>query len=559
MDIKKKKLGLYKNKINKYNDIKLNDISLVKLQKKKEIKCGLEKNNSKYKITEGKKKKEKKVKLEKKKNNTKDKEISKKKKKIEKGNIVTKRTKKDCNSGSRVKDYNNKEKNVIKIKNYNNSNKNKEINANVERKKKYDINNNEKKNVIKKKIHSSNEVDEEKEIANNEINKNKEMNSENYKFIKKKKIEGMSITKDLNKENYLSLYAEIKKERDSDKVKKLKEYPNDINEKSLKKLKNNEETYEKWNEPFENNIYNKEKKKKKINNNSSNNINIDNNNIVTPFDYEKLLMSKKNNSAIWISYIAYYLQKNNLNEARKVAERALKTIDIQEVEEKLNIYLCYLNMECSYGDKLYDVFKRALLCNNEKFIYLHMINILKKNNKLIQLKEICEEAIKKFKYSKKIWSCYLEILHNTFKDEEYAHAILLKSLHSLEKRKHLNMIINAARFEYKYSNKERGKTYFEKLIHEYPKRSDIWFTYLDIHINSLTKNEKKEKIKLNINDIEFIRNIFERFISIKFKPRIMKMIFTKWLLFEKNHGNLHNQKVVQQKAYDYVESLNAIS
>ncbi|SBT46607.1 rRNA biogenesis protein RRP5, putative (RRP5) [Plasmodium ovale wallikeri] len=291
---------------------------------------------------------------------------------------------------------------------------------------------------------------------------------------------------------------------------------------------------------------------------------------VTPADYEKLLASEKNKSAIWISYIAYYLEKGNIQEARKVAERALKTIDIHQVEEKKNIYLSYINMECAYGDKLYDIFKRALLCNNEKNIYIHTINVLKKNNKWNELKELCEQAIRKFKYSKKIWSCYLEILHNTFNDEQYAHNILLKSLHSLPKRKHLNMIINAARFEYKYSNKERGKNYFEKLIQEYPKRSDVWFTYLDIHINSLVKRKIQDDLdrdrksihvdkkgKLNSYELQFIRNIFERFLAIKFKTRVMKMIFTKWLLFEKNYGSVNTQKMVQQKAYNYVESLNS--
>ncbi|CAG9476278.1 rRNA biogenesis protein RRP5, putative [Plasmodium vivax] len=281
---------------------------------------------------------------------------------------------------------------------------------------------------------------------------------------------------------------------------------------------------------------------------------------VSPSDYERLLASEKNNSAIWVSYIAYHLEKGSLEEARKTAERALKTIDIHKVEEKRNIFFCYINMECTYGDKLREIFKRALLCCNEKKVYIHTMNVLKVNKKYNQLKQLSEEAIKKFHYSKKIWSHYLEIIHSTFKDEAYAHEILLKSLHCLAKRKHLRMVINAARFEYKYANKERGKSYFEKLIQEYPKRSDVWFTYLDIHINSLTKSEiKGKKKKLNLNQLEFVRNIFERFSSCKFKTRVMKMIFTKWLLFEKNHGSVASQKMVQKKAYDYVESLNALA
>ncbi|KYN93701.1 rRNA biogenesis protein RRP5, putative [Plasmodium reichenowi] len=445
-----------------------------------------------------------------------------------------------------------------------------------------------------------------KKVEENKMNKiihikDEQINKKKNKKKKKKKKEGKSVTKEMNETSNLGLYSNICEEKKHNKKKKKKKEKDKdkdkdkldgINKNSKKKNKKNDKSNKKEGKKLENNderkdddfisdheddiIYdhddiirdhdddildnnnnnNNNNNNKELKNND--NIIINNNNKVTSFDYERLIASEKNKSAIWISYIAFYLEQNNLEEARKVAERALKTIDIHEIDEKLNIYLCYINMECLYGDKLNDIFKRALLCNNEKSIYLHTIHILKKNKKLTELKDLCEEAIKKFKYSKKIWSCYLQILHNTFKDEEYAHNILLKSLHSLPKKKHLNMIINAARFEYKYSNKERGKTYFEKLIQEYPKRSDLWFTYLDIHINSLTKNENKEKIKLNLKELQFIRNIFERFLSYKFKPRVMKIIFTKWLLFEKSQGNMHSQKTVQEKAYNYVESLNAL-
>ncbi|VTZ79125.1 uncharacterized protein PY17X_1040000 [Plasmodium yoelii] len=402
----------------------------------------------------------------------------------------------------------------------------------------------------------------------------------NVKIKNNKKIEGKAIIKDHNKRGNLSLYAEIhnkKKNKKKKKKKKTKEKydkEDEIENEKTNKKKHKEtqehnsssseenEKFDSYDESDNDNIL---LKNKIINN--KNGQNGQNEEKVKPYDYEKLLVSEKNKSTIWISYIVYYLEKGNIQEARNVAERALKTIDIHLIEEKLNIYLCYINMECAYGDNLNEIFKRALLVNNEKSIYLHTMNILKMNKKYNELKELCEEAIKKFKYSKKIWTRYLELLHNTLNDEEYAHNILLKSLHALPKRKHLNIIINAARFEYKYSNIERGKNYFEKLIQEYPKRSDIWFTYLDIHINSLTKgkknenddeNKKKKIKKLTLNELQFIRNIFERFLSIKFKTRVMKMIFTKWLLFEKNHGSVNTQKMVQKKAYDYVESLNSL-
>ncbi|KJP88542.1 hypothetical protein AK88_01821 [Plasmodium fragile] len=387
---------------------------------------------------------------------------------------------------------------------------------------------------------------------------------EQPKRKRKHAVEGKAATKALGEGNQLSLYAQTKKAKtnvgsNADVSPSSEEDEDDVIEEDHELL---------GQPPKEEGKKKKKKKKEKKQEQGKQPETLSDGHStaaaaadeVSPSDYERLLASEKNNSAIWVSYIAYHLEKGSLEEARKTAERALKTIDIHKVEEKRNIFFCYINMECTYGDKLREVFKRALLCCNEKKVYMHTMNVLKVNKKYNQLKQLSEEAIKKFHYSKKIWSHYLEIIHSTFKDEAYAHEILLKSLHCLPKRKHLRMVINAARFEYKYANKERGKSYFEKLIQEYPKRSDVWFTYLDIHINSLTKGETKgEKKKLNLNQLQFVRNIFERFSSCKFKTRVMKMIFTKWLLFEKNHGTVASQKMVQKKAYDYVESLNALA
>ncbi|EUD65841.1 hypothetical protein C922_03824 [Plasmodium inui San Antonio 1] len=389
---------------------------------------------------------------------------------------------------------------------------------------------------------------------------------------RKHAVEGKAATKPLGEGNQLSLYVQMKKSKTKVGSNGGREGPSADVEVSPSSEEDQveddviEEDDDLVGQPPSKEGKKKKKKKEKKQETQPETLSEGNSNSpaaadeVNPSDYERLLASEKNNSAIWVSYIAYHLERGSLEEARKTAERALKTIDIHKVEEKRNIFFCYINMECTYGDKLREVFKRALLCCNEKKVYIHTMNVLKINKKYNQLKQLSEEAIKKFHYSKKIWSNYLEIIHSTFKDEAYAHEILLKSLHCLAKRKHLRMVINAARFEYKYANKERGKSYFEKLIQEYPKRSDVWFTYLDIHINSLTRGETKgEKKKLNLNQLQFVRNIFERFSSCKFKTRVMKMIFTKWLLFEKNHGTVTSQKMVQKKAYDYVESLNALA
>jgi rRNA biogenesis protein RRP5 len=64
--------------------------------------------------------------------------------------------------------------------------------------------------------------------------------------------------------------------------------------------------------------------------------------------------------------MAFMLDKLDLEAARKIAERAVKSVDMTAEEDKLNIWIGYLNLENSFGDQrsLSSVVQRALECNN---------------------------------------------------------------------------------------------------------------------------------------------------------------------------------------------------
>ncbi|CRK35725.1 hypothetical protein BN1708_001355, partial [Verticillium longisporum] len=55
------------------------------------------------------------------------------------------------------------------------------------------------------------------------------------------------------------------------------------------------------------------------------------------------------------------MQVSELTKAREIAERAIKTINIREQTEKLNVWIAYLNLEVAYGTKttVEEVFQRA--------------------------------------------------------------------------------------------------------------------------------------------------------------------------------------------------------
>lgn len=94
----------------------------------------------------------------------------------------------------------------------------------------------------------------------------------------------------------------------------------------------------------------------------------------------------------------------------------------------------------------------------------------------------------------------------------------------------------------------RGRTYFEKIISEHPKRTDVWAQYIDALIGAHKNNSLSETT---------IREIFEKATSRKSsKPRQMKYLLTRWLEFEKSIGSIKGSEHVQQKARAYVDGLS---
>jgi len=73
--------------------------------------------------------------------------------------------------------------------------------------------------------------------------------------------------------------------------------------------------------------------------------------------------------------MAFMLDKLDVEAARKVAERAIKSIGMTAEADKLNLWIAYMNLENSFGteDSLQKVVVRALECNDTMKVYLQLI------------------------------------------------------------------------------------------------------------------------------------------------------------------------------------------
>ncbi|KAJ3191224.1 rRNA biogenesis protein rrp5 [Irineochytrium annulatum] len=199
-------------------------------------------------------------------------------------------------------------------------------------------------------------------------------------------------------------------------------------------------------------------------------------------DFERLLLGSPNSSFLWIKYMAFHLHASEVAKARAVADKALKTISFRENQELLNVWVAFLNLENSFGDEasLTRLFNRAVSFNEPKAMFLQMARIYSRN-----LKVVCKFA----------------------------------------------------QMEFKFGEAERGRTLFEGVLSNHPKRLDMWSIYLDMESRG--------------NNIDAARRLFERAITLKLSTKKMKFLFKKYLEFEKQRGSAEGMAHVKDAALKY--------
>ncbi|XP_022966127.1 rRNA biogenesis protein RRP5 [Cucurbita maxima] len=269
---------------------------------------------------------------------------------------------------------------------------------------------------------------------------------------------------------------------------------------------------------------------------------LQNNMPTTADEFEKLVRSSPNSSFVWIKYMAFMLSLADVEKARSIAERALRTINIREENEKLNVWLAYFNLESEYGnpseDAVAKIFQRALQCNDPKKVHLALLGMYERTEQHKMADELLDKMIKRFKHSCKVWLKRMQSLLKKGQDE--VQSVVNRALLSLPRRKHIKFISQTAILEFKCGVADRGRSMFEGILREYPKRTDLWSVYLDQEIR--------------LGDADMIRALFERAISLSLAPKKMKFLFKKYLEYEKSVGDEERIESVKQKALEYVES-----
>ncbi|ODV64285.1 Rrp5p [Ascoidea rubescens DSM 1968] len=260
-------------------------------------------------------------------------------------------------------------------------------------------------------------------------------------------------------------------------------------------------------------------------------------------DYERLLIGDPNSSTLWVGYMGFQLSLSEIEKAREIGERALKTIFYREEEEKRNIWIALLNLENSFGtdETLDKCFKKSCQYMDSLTMHKRLLYIYRSSSKVEKAIELYNSMIKKFGSGVSVWIEYGEFLVEQNKNDE-ARELLGKALGVLPKRDHLDVVRKFATIEFQKGDPEQGRSLFEGLIADVPKRLDIWNGYIDQEI----KQDEKEKVE----------ELFERLIVRKMSKKQAKFFFTKWLNFEETKKDEKAVDYVKAKAIEHVQGTN---
>jgi rRNA biogenesis protein RRP5 len=282
----------------------------------------------------------------------------------------------------------------------------------------------------------------------------------------------------------------------------------------------------------------------------------------TASEFEKALMGNPRSSFLWIRYAAFHVSVGAHDEARAVAERALKAIPASDQDEKMNVWVMYLNLEHAHGkpnprDAVAKLFARACAVANPKKLHLALAGTHERGGDFEAQTALLAAATKKFSQSAKVWIAHAraailakERQKNAQKnvdksvDPDAVKKALDRASQSLPKRKVVKVLVQVALVEIREGSRERGRSVFESVLRNYPRRTDIWSTYVDQEIKMFAES----------GDPERCRGLLERATHLELNPKAMKFLFKRYLDFARKVGDAKRVEHVKERAMQYVAS-----
>ncbi len=258
-------------------------------------------------------------------------------------------------------------------------------------------------------------------------------------------------------------------------------------------------------------------------------------------EFDRLVLSSPNSSLCWIKYMAFHFERKDFDKARGVVARALEKINFREEDERLNIYMAWLNLEndCGSQKNVDDVLAKALKYSDQFKVYSKAAHMFSSCGKADQAEKLYKMLVRKFSKEPEVWMKLGQFYYTTgnFKEGRFT---LQRSLQNLEAKHHVDVSCKFGQLEFKHGEVEEAKEAFQKILDNYPRRTNIWNVYVD----QLVKR----------GEMESARGVLESAITLNLQPKRMKVLFQKFIDFETAHGSQKDVDRVRNKAREYVES-----
>ncbi|KFD54562.1 hypothetical protein M513_04507 [Trichuris suis] len=273
-------------------------------------------------------------------------------------------------------------------------------------------------------------------------------------------------------------------------------------------------------------------------------------------DFDRALFASPNSSALWTRYMAYFLELNDVDKARAIGRKALKTILAKNETERFNIWLALLNLENEFGsqDSMDKVLAEALEVNDHFLLYSQLLKIYQKSHKIQQGDLLVTELLNKFRSEYECWIMVCQYYMMTGRTE-LARNTMERSFKSMPKSVHIDLRSRFAQMEFKcLGDPDRGCTLFEQILDEKPKRCDIWHVYIDLTAKYRSMEEARFDFSfiIRLTTYDSCRLIIERVISLKMSAHKMRSFYKKWLELEMRYGSKNDVEKVRLKAADFV-------
>lgn len=258
-------------------------------------------------------------------------------------------------------------------------------------------------------------------------------------------------------------------------------------------------------------------------------------------DFERMLVGSPNSSVLWMNYMSFQLQLSEVERAREIGERALNTINYRDEQEKLNIWIALLNLENTFGTKesLEDTFRRSCQYMDPLTMHQKLASIYTLSEKYDEATSVHQLITKKFAKNVSVWVAYASYLLDREMHNE-VHELLARAMQVLSGKDSIDVVKKFAQLEFAKGDPEQGRSLFEGLVADAPKRIDLWNVYLDQEIRA--------------NDKAKVESLFERAVAKKLTKKQAKFFFTKWLKYEEDQGDEKSSARVKAKAAEYVEA-----